>query len=123
MNKFGTLYREHRLNLGLGLRRYCKQHSLDPSNISKIERGVLDPPQDDLLEKHAGYLGLEKGSEAYKQFVYLASIEKGKIPSDIMDDKKIVEHLPVFFRKLKQNENPQELAENLKNIIKDAWRP
>ena len=40
-----------------------------------------------------------------------------------MDDKKIVEHLPVFFRKLKQNENPQELAENLKNIIKDAWRP
>lgn len=42
---FGSYFKDRRIKLGLTLRQFCEKHSMDPGNLSKIERGVLPPPK------------------------------------------------------------------------------
>ena len=44
---FGTFIKELRAKQRLGLREFCLEHGHDPSNWSKIEREVLQPPRDE----------------------------------------------------------------------------
>ncbi|MCJ7833606.1 MAG: helix-turn-helix domain-containing protein, partial [Deltaproteobacteria bacterium] len=56
---FGEFIKKRRIVKGLGLREFCKQIEMDASNWSKIERGVIPPPQDPaFLDKTANLLGL-----------------------------------------------------------------
>ncbi len=42
---FGEFFKAKRQALGLTLREFCLKHKLDPGNISRLERGLLAPPQ------------------------------------------------------------------------------
>ncbi len=42
---FGEYFKKKRLEIGKTLRQFCLENGLDPGNISKIERGILRPPQ------------------------------------------------------------------------------
>lgn len=97
--KFGSLVKSLRADRRLGLRQFCIAVDLDPSNWSKVERGLLPPPRDQaLLERIAVVLGLSEDTGEWRDLFAYAAIDVGKIPQYILDDRKIMKRLPVFFR-------------------------
>ena len=119
--KFGEFIKELRLKLGLGLREFCKAHEHDPSNWSKIERGLLAPPNDEeMLEKYAAQLGLTKGDSNWLTFFDLAALERGKLPQDIMSNQQLVDRLPVFFRTIRCQKPTKEDLEELAKLLQGS---
>ncbi len=96
---FGSFVRDKRLARDLTLREFCRRLAEDPSNWSKIERGMLPPPQGaEKLEQIARVLGIRKGGREYRKLLDEAAISGGKIPRDLMANKAIVGLLPAFLR-------------------------
>ncbi len=51
---FGALFRNSRKALGLTLSEFCRRNGFDKGNISRLERGLVPPPQSrPVLETHA----------------------------------------------------------------------
>lgn len=99
---FASLFKELRKEKRITLRDFCETASADPGNISRLERGVLPPPQDrEILERYAKALGLIDGSDVWYQFFDAAAADRGIIPRDIMNDAELVKELPAFFRTLR----------------------
>ena len=99
---FGELFKERRIETGRTLRAFCEEYGFDPGNISKLERGLFPPPDDDTkLAEYAAALHLRPGGEAWIEFFDLAAAEKGKLPKDLLSDAELVEKLPVLFRTLR----------------------
>ena len=117
MSLFGEKFKELRLKRGLSLRGFCKAFNLDPSNISKIERGVLVPSKEDIVSKYAICLGLNPNTQDFDEFVDMGLIDSGRIPDAIKRDEEIKEKLPVFFRCLKEKENPAETLDRLMKLL------
>ena len=118
---FGKFFKELRQRSGLTLRQFCSNHQMDPGNISKIERGKIAPPSSrEILEKYASYLNLEEGTDDWYNFFDYAAACSGKIPADVMDNKKLVEKLPVIFRTLRGQKVPEEQLEDLAEVIRRA---
>jgi transcriptional regulator with XRE-family HTH domain len=96
---FGEYVKIKRLEKKLTLREFCRRLDEDASNWSKIERGIMGPPQDiGKLKKIATILDIAEGSAEWNRFRDLATVGAGIIPDYIMSDKEVVEVLPVFFR-------------------------
>lgn len=114
---FGEFFKEKRIALGKTLRQFCLDHTLDPGNISKIERGKLRPPaSEEKLKEYARYLKIEIGSKKWHTFKDLASVGAGRIPEDLKD-KELLARLPVFFRTLRDKKfSKEELNELIKKI-------
>ena len=115
---FGKFFKAMRAKRGLSLRKFCVENGLDPGNISKLERGVLPPPQTrEKLEEYAKELLIPEGSDDWYEFFDLASMATGRIPPDIMSDEELVKRLPLVFRtvrgqKMKSSDDQlNELAE------------
>ena len=118
-NLFGEFIKELRLLQGLGLREFCRKFEHDAGNWSKIERGLLYPPDDEVvLENWAGQLGLIKGTSEWLNFFDYASINRGKIPKDILSEAEFVNTLPVFFRTIRSEKPSKEDLEKLVEILK-----
>lgn len=99
---FGEFFKVKRQALGLTLREFCLKHKLDPGNMSRMERGLLAPPQDrEVLEKYAGALKLKSGRDDWYTFFDLAATAKGRLPDELLADKEIVAKLPLVFRALR----------------------
>lgn len=122
MENFGVFFKKKRMALGLTLRQFCLQYDLDPGNMSKLERGILPPPQHEKLEEYAKFLKIPKGSDDWYGLFDLAAAESGKIPSDILKDEEIVDKLPVLFRTLRgekvSDEQLDELIKKIKGLQK-----
>ncbi|NQS98439.1 MAG: helix-turn-helix transcriptional regulator [candidate division Zixibacteria bacterium] len=98
---FGKLLKSLRAECGLSLRKFCEISELDPGNVSRWERGVANPPQTDkTLERIALILKLTPGSDQYKDFFVAASISSGKLPRSVIEDKVLLDKLPVLLRTL-----------------------
>jgi len=116
---FGEYVKKKRLEKDLTLREFCRRLEEDASNWSKIERGVMGPPQDkEKLQKIAAILNISENSNEWKELADLASIGAGAIPEYIMSDKNIVEALPVFFRTIGSVKPTKEEIEELIKTIK-----
>lgn len=115
---FGDFFKKNRISLSITLRQFCNENKLDPGNISKLERGLLSPPQSrDKLKKYATFLNIKEGSDDWYTFFDLAAAETGKIPSELMSNKNIVKHLPILFRTLRgQKVSEEKLDELIKKI-------
>jgi len=114
MKKFGEYIKNLRVEKEITLREFCKTIGLDPSNWSKIERGILAPPKSkEMLMEIASALGLAENSPEYNQLFDYAMIEF--IPSELAEDSEILEKLPLFFRTAR-GEKPTD--EELKELIK-----
>jgi transcriptional regulator with XRE-family HTH domain len=121
---FGTFIKELRARQRLGLREFCQEHGHDPSNWSKIEREVFQPPRDeDTLRTWAKQLGLKPGSEDWLRFFDYAAVDSGRIPDYVLKDEKLVAQLPVFFRTLSGQKPSREDLEKLLEIIKSTHHP
>src|SRR5947209_8105222 len=83
--RFGAMFRNRRKALGLTLREFCRRNGFDSGNISRLERGLVPPPQTRrLLEGYAKALNLKKGTEGWENFFERAATENGRIPADIL---------------------------------------
>ena len=116
---FGNYFKELRIKRRMTLRRFCEEFGFDPGNISKLERGLLPPPQSrGKLEQYAQALGLKKGTSAWYEFFDLAAASRGQIPQEILKDDKLVAKLPVLFRTLRGERVPEEKLDELIEVIK-----
>lgn len=118
---FGEFIKELRIRKELTLREFCRLHKHDPGNWSKIERGLLLPPENEAtLEIWASQLGLEKGSSDWFNFMDLASLTRGKIPNNILEDEKLMESVPLFFRTIRGEKPDKETLNKLLRIIRNS---
>ena len=116
---FGEYVKNKRMEKDLTLREFCRRLEEDASNWSKIERGIMGPPQDEgKLKKIAAILGIEEGSEEWYRFHDMAKIGAGIIPDYIMSEKEIVDALPVFFRTIGSVKPTKEELEDFIETIK-----
>ncbi len=119
MQIFGDFVKKMRIKNLLTLREFCRQANVDPSNWSKIERGLFLPPKSkQVLQGIASILNLEEETEEYNTLFDLAAISC--IPPDLISDQAVVEKLPVFFRTLRgEKPSKAELEELLKMLKKE----
>lgn len=118
---FGELVKKIRSEKRLGLREFCIAADCDPSNWSKIERGILQPPQDqDLLNRISVILGIQENSEERELLFDYAAIDAGKIPQYVLEDSDLVKRLPVFFRTATGKKPTKEQLERLAEILRRA---
>jgi transcriptional regulator with XRE-family HTH domain len=116
---FGEFIKEKRLSKGLGLREFCKMIDMDASNWSKVERGVLAPPQDEeKLKRIAIALDIKFKSALWREMKDKASIAAGVIPQDILSDAEVVHSLPMFFRTLRSEKPTPDELDKLIHMIK-----
>ena len=121
MSKFGAFFRSVRAKAGLSLREFCLDNGFDPGNISRLERGVLPPPESrEKLDQYAKALHLKKWSDDWYAFFDLAAAERGRIPDDVLADEELVERLPVLFRTLRGQRVDEEALDDLIERIRRA---
>ncbi len=120
-SSFAYFVREKRIASGLTLREFCRLTGFDASNWSKIERGLLTPPQSKkILNEIASVLTIEKESQEYKELLDMAALST--IPEDLLESE-ILEQLPVFFRTVRGEEPTEDELKTLINKIRSAWTP
>ncbi|MHA2217637.1 MAG: helix-turn-helix domain-containing protein [Candidatus Hodarchaeales archaeon] len=117
METFGDFVKNMRIKNSLTLREFCRQVNVDPSNWSKIERGLFPPPKSKrVLKGIAEILNLKERSEEYNTLFDLAAISY--IPPEIVSDQAVLDKLPVFFRTLRGEKPTREELEELIKILK-----
>lgn len=121
--EFGAHIKARRLEMGLSLRAFCMRHDEDPSNWSRIERGLAPPPESYARILQIGqYLGYAEDSPAMADLFDLASLGRGAIPPDIREDKALMAKLPLVFRTLRDGPTESELM-RLADLIREAQTP
>jgi transcriptional regulator with XRE-family HTH domain len=97
--RFGVLLKQRRRERNLTLREFAARAGIDPGNLSKIERGRLDPPQDrGLLDRLCRALGYDLEDAHAKELRDLAAVEAGRIPHDILSNEAAMTRMPVLMR-------------------------
>jgi len=119
--KFGALLKKRRLEKGQTLREFCLEHGFDPSNYSRMERGLFPPPQSrELLEKYATALGLKPGTDGWMELFDIAAAQRGQVPADLMSDAEVVDKLPVLFRTMRAKQVSPEMLDELVEKIRNS---
>ncbi len=121
---FGERFKKRRLKNGKTLRQFCLENGLDPGNISKIERGILPPPQSrEKLAHYARCLGIVEGSDEWLEFFDIARTDAGRIPDELLADKNIVAKLPLVFRTIKGQKLTEEQLEKFARALEKLNEP
>ena len=115
MKTLGLIVKEKRNKREMTLRRFCEKANLDPSNWSKIERGLIEAPKSrKALDEIADILDMN--SEERQEILDLAIIES--IPKDIKPNQRVLDALPVFFRTARELKPSEEEIRNLIELLK-----
>ncbi|MFC1736298.1 helix-turn-helix domain-containing protein [Candidatus Hydrogenedentota bacterium] len=117
---FGEFIKTRRLEMGLTLRKFCNLHGEDPSNWSKLERGVSPAPGYARVLEICQHLGFSDDDPRKEEIFDLADADKGRIPKDIMNDPKLVGHLPALFRTLRGDPPTEEELMKLADLVREA---
>ncbi len=109
---FSDTVKALRLEKRLTLRDFCERAGLDPSNWSKVERGINPPPGDvKTLERLAGFFGLAGAKKL--AFMDEAALQRNEIPADVADNVILQKALPAFFRAARGHELTEAELKNL----------
>jgi transcriptional regulator with XRE-family HTH domain len=113
--KFGTYVKEKRLDARMTLREFARAIAIDPSNWSKMERGITQPPANlEFLERISRTLGLN--AEQRQELEDLAALARRELPGDL-DDDALLAKVPAFFRALKGREyTPEDMDKLIEDI-------
>jgi transcriptional regulator with XRE-family HTH domain len=121
---FGEFVQERRRELELTLRDFCRKSGEDPSNWSKVERGLLKPPKTRArLKRVARALEITLGSDAWKSLVDMADVDAGKIPEYVMSETEVVKALPAFFRTVGSVKPTLEEVQALVDQLRESGKP
>lgn len=106
--RFGGFFRSKRKSLSPSLREFCRRNGFDAGNISRVERGLVPPPQSrQILENYAKALKLDEGTADWDRFFEMAAAETGRIPADVLGDQQRVQRLPSLFRQMRSDAQGQ----------------
>ena len=120
-NDFGDLIKMRRAALRLSLRAFAEKAGMDPGNVSRLERGLMAPPEDlDVLDRIASALEFEKGTPEYERLMDVAAAAKGRVPQDLLSDEEVASKLPILFRTLRSKPLTGEQLEKLIDSIRKA---
>jgi transcriptional regulator with XRE-family HTH domain len=113
---FGELIKQLRIERQITLRQCCAGLGVDPSNWSKLERGLIPPPKHvGILERWAGFFDL--GADQRQEFLDLAAIGRGELPADLAGDGRALAALAGYFQALRGSEpEPGKLNESAEDI-------
>ena len=118
---FGEFFRQKRIEAGFTLRSFCNRFGFDPAYISRLERNLLPPPEDkDKLSGLAKALNIKEGTNSWVNFFDSAYISKGKLPSDILEEPKLVKCLPLLFRTVRGKKLSKKKLQELVNLINSS---
>lgn len=99
MTSFGKQLKSLRAKQKITLREFARRLNKDAGNISKMERGLLPPPQDESIVRGYGdVLDIAQDSDEIRELITLAAVESGRIPQDVLNDQQLLDKLPIFFR-------------------------
>jgi len=119
MNTFGDFVKERRLKLELTLRAFSNLIQMDAANYSKIERGVLEPPEPGVrLDLFRKALQIQPDSEEDRELNRLAELGKNRIPTGLRSNQVAMAGLPVLFRSLEEAELTEEKFNELVEFLK-----
>ncbi len=93
--KFFEFLKEKRTAMRISLREFCRIADEDPSNYSKIERGIHVPPSDDVLERYGKALQLS-GKEL-DDFVAFGALSRKDLPVRLTEEE-LAGKLPALLR-------------------------
>lgn len=120
--KFGEFIKQKRLEMNISLRNFTELIGYDPSNWSKIERGILPPPpynnEDINLYQRIGKV-LNLTGDEFNELITFASVDRKEIPNYI--DDSVLDALPIFFRTANREKLSREKLEKLIQILKSRW--
>ncbi len=118
IKSFGEYFRQKRVEAGLTLRNFCERFGFDPAYISRIETDILPPPQGkEKLSALAKALGIKDESMDRVNFFDLAYISKGRVPEDILKDKRSMKYLPLLFRTARGQRLSKKKLQELVDLI------
>jgi transcriptional regulator with XRE-family HTH domain len=121
-NTFGEFIKVRRLQKEIPLRAFSNRIGMDPSNYSRIEKSVDQPPSNPTrLHSIARELDIQIDSDDYKEMERLADIGRGEIPRQILSNDQLVGKLPVFFRAIGQDEMNEEKLDQLIETIRKEF--
>jgi transcriptional regulator with XRE-family HTH domain len=119
MNKFGDLVRGRRAELRLGLRDFALRADVDAGNLSKLERGRLNPPQDPaVIDRICVALEWDLESENAQALRDVAALENGRIPEDLLKDEEVMSRMPLLLRTVHNRQLEPEEIEKLIDVIR-----
>ncbi len=114
----GRHLKERRIKSGMTSREFCRKSELDPSNWSKIERGLLEVPKTEPALRQIAE-ALELSEQEYQEIKDLALIQA--IPKDLRPDESVLEKLPLFFRTVSGTKPNEDDLEKLISMIRREW--
>lgn len=104
--RFGPYLKELRLAKRVTLRDFSRKSGIDVGYLSRVERGVISPPQHpEALEKLSEALEIEKKGAQWNLLVDYAAVDNATIPDDLMRRKPLTSILPFCFAKFRQMSN------------------
>ena len=116
---FGEFFRQKRKERRQSLREFCRVNGFDPGNISKLERGVLAPPQGEAVRlRYAQALGIKAGTDEWLEFCDRAAAGSGMLPADLVQDEDMLKHLPILFRTIRDSKLSEDELEKLIEIVR-----
>ena len=116
---FGEFIKAKRIKRGISLRAFCEKNGYDPGNQSRLERGMLNPPDDAaFMKKLASALGIEKETGDWFELHSMASVARKQIPKELLADAEVAAKLPVLFRTLQGDPLPAEKMDDLIDFIR-----
>jgi transcriptional regulator with XRE-family HTH domain len=119
LQQFGKTLKALRAKNEMSIREVCQLIGYDPSNWSKIERGLIPPPSDrKTLTQWGKALKVEQGK--LSKFVDEAQIAQGIIPNDLLSKNEMLELMPAFFRTLRNRKPTKEEIDKLIQLIKNG---
>lgn len=119
METFGTRLRAMRLAAGLSLPKFCRQTGLDSGNYSRIERGLIRPPQDHgKMEPIRAALGLGPEDDDWAYLLLLADMEWDALPRRLLKDERIRPLLPALLQELAGGRLTERRVEALTALIR-----
>ena len=86
---FGSVVRDRRTALGIGLNDFAERLGVSPAYWSRIEREKEKPPRDELIERTAAILGLRMDD---------LFVEAKRLPPDMLKD---IGRVVVAYRRMR----------------------
>lgn len=122
-SNFGAFIRERRLAAELGLRRFAEMIGMLPSNLSNIEHGRLNPPQDpEMLKRIANALDMQRGTANWARLHDLAVAHKdAALAPDVAQYAARAPGVPLLLRTIADRRLTEAELEKLAEYIESQY--
>ena len=118
-NTFNEFIKARRIAKRITLRAFSEQLGIDPSNYSRLERGVSQHPSSpEKLKPFCRLLDIAEESADYRELMRLAALGRGEIPPGILSDKAVLAKLPILFRTLEGDKLDEGVLDELFEVMK-----